>query len=142
METIYAYLMSKSPHGNSESSCKSKISQLKGIRAPINKQILRFQISVENPMRVAVRNSAKDLVQVCLQEELQSSLNDGTIGDSDTFVELPRAWKGDRDIYTRLPLQNKTRTRGSPYFNKVSVFCKIWGGVHVLLQVQVEILKD
>lgn len=56
-----SYLVSVSSHGNTEGSGKSKICQFQVVIL-INEKILRFEVAMQDTMRVAVKESRSELM--------------------------------------------------------------------------------
>lgn len=58
--------MGVSPHGNTERSGKSEISELE-IVMTVDEQILRLEISVEDPVRMTVKQTRVQLISEFLK---------------------------------------------------------------------------
>lgn len=61
------YLVGVGTHGNPEGSSQSEVSQLDGSKL-IDKQVLRLQVSVDDPMAVTEIQPLQQLEQVALWE--------------------------------------------------------------------------
>jgi hypothetical protein len=57
------YFMRISPNRDAESTCKTEVCQLKNT-SPVDEQVLRLQISMENPVRVAKSDPPDELIEV------------------------------------------------------------------------------
>lgn len=55
--------MGECPHRDSERPGQAEICQLQRIGAAIDEQILRFQVPVQDSVRVAVGDAAKNLIE-------------------------------------------------------------------------------
>lgn len=62
------YLMSVCAQGDPKSSCQSKISQL-DCSCFVYEQVLRLQVPVDDPVRVAEAHTLQQLVKVVLRRE-------------------------------------------------------------------------
>lgn len=61
-ETVHATnLMRVCPHGNSERACKAEVTKLEVVIS-IDQKILRFQVAMEDAMRVTIEQPRRQLV--------------------------------------------------------------------------------
>lgn len=69
-----SHLVSVRTNRDTEGACQTKVSQL-DVATRVDEQILRLQIAVHNAARVAVVQTNKDLVNVALTNQTQTTTN-------------------------------------------------------------------
>lgn len=68
IEEMGTNLVGVGPHWNTERTSETKVRKLEVIML-IDEQVLRFQITMENSMRMTIEQSRVELVQEFLQEK-------------------------------------------------------------------------
>lgn len=117
------YLMSERPDRDAERPRQSKVRELQEVVAAVNQQVLRLQVAVEHAVRVAVGDAPQNLVE------------EGLHGTGEHSVALQFA------VHISQLLRFTVRGGGDADFD-YAVVLEVRGGVHVLLEVEVEVLED
>jgi len=150
--------MSESPDRDAERPRQSKVGELQDVVAAIKQQVLRLEIAVEHAVGVAVGDAPQNLVEVGLHGTAQGAYSGIKICISSYFaitiihshslvngitVSSDSSWYGTSSGVQRLNSKQREREEGGGETDfDYAVVLEVGGGVHVLLQVEVEVLED